>query len=119
MAAYVQQRLPLKFKGKLYNPTYRPLSPKYKKIKRERYGNRPMLVASGKLKYAALHGSKLVKSNNEVVISFNVPYYGKLQIRAGRNWAKFNTKDIRWMRKRFIQEFAKLRAETQKSRGQI
>lgn len=51
---------------------WKPLTPDYARQKREQYGQRPILVASGRLRQSMRHGTADINNNNfSMTIKFN------------------------------------------------
>lgn len=71
---YVKRLMKNRFRGKKFNPDYPPLNYKYLQSKRKKYGLKPTLVATGRLKRTTLQ-SKGVKSGKRVYLRLRTTYY--------------------------------------------
>lgn len=113
MIFYKDERLPLKFAGKRFNPGYRPNTMEYEKQKRRKYGVKPPLVASGMARAMILKTAKLEKRQSGYAITYLAPGYmgnrPREQIFMGRNWNQPNARDIRSMRRNLMRALKKAR----------
>ena len=55
---------------------FKPLSSRYARWKQQKFGNKPILVATGRLR-ESLHRATFRAEGNSVVIRFRVPDYGR------------------------------------------
>ena len=109
MKYYVDERLPLKFKGKVYNPEYKPNSPEYERRKKKKVGNRPQLVYTGTSRNRILLSARVRKHGNRIVAQYSSTPYIRYQIAQGRNFAAFNARDRRAMKRFLIRRIKFLR----------
>lgn len=73
---YINNHMSKRFAGRSYNPDYPKYSPKYAKLKKQRYPGKPTLVATGRLKRAVLK-SKAMRGSTKTWISLNLTEYGR------------------------------------------
>jgi hypothetical protein len=86
------------------------MAPGYATWKRKRFGNKPILVATGRLR-EALAGAKCWTSGNTVIITFMVPEYGQYHQTGTKHMPKrspieADAEDVRRVREKFRDAFA-------------
>lgn len=85
---------------------YKPLTPKYAIAKARKYGIKPILVASGKLKNTVKRGWRVIRRGNTILLNVKYPRYGSYQRRDGRDFLKITRRDSRYiihmLRRRYI-----------------
>lgn len=96
--------------GNVFRYGYKGLSPAYIKQKIRKYGMKPVLVATGKLKNAVLNTWNISKRGNRYVITWNVPKYGEYQIEDNRDWRRPSNTEWQKVKDRIDSNLAKLRA---------
>lgn len=101
--AYKKQRLPLKFKGRRYNPTYTKNTQEYEKRKNKTHPGKPQLVREGNARRMVLATARVRRQGNGYALKYKAPgYMGRRpreQIALGRNWNRYNSRDIRFLRR--------------------
>lgn len=104
---YAKDRIPKHFTNSgQKDANYKPLTPAYAKAKLARYGAKPILVASGKLKNKVTSGYRVIRRGRNVFLDIKYPRYGSIQRRSGRDFLKLTQRDKRFvihmLRKKFI-----------------
>lgn len=91
---------------------YPPLSEPYATRKRKVYGNKPILVASGRMKKSLVGRAKIFRSRDRYRMTFpNATAYAKYQESMGRPPTKPNKTDMVNIKRDFVMELkAMLRA---------
>lgn len=113
LRAYIRERLPLKFAGRRYNPSYTPNKPEYNRRKqKEGYGT-VQLVRTGRAKRTIISSATVVNINSGARLSINAPFYmGRrpgAQIALGRDWLRFNSRDRRFFMRKYKEYLTRIR----------
>lgn len=96
---------------------YPPLDPKYAKRKRRKFGRKPQLVATGKLKNSVTASARAKRlSPNQVALIVSAPSYGYHQIKKGRDWISPNRRDMRDLRRYMKSRIRLIRSRNKTSR---
>ena len=95
---FAEKRIPrhFTFEGQK-DAGYKPLTPAYAKQKRKRYGIKPILVASGKLKRQVTSGFRVIRKGMSVLLKVKYPRYGSYQRKEGRDFLKMTPRDKRYV----------------------
>lgn len=111
---YINKHMNKRFGGRKYNPDYPKLSKEYVRRKNKKYGPKPILVATGKLK-AKVMRSKATKNKRSVRIVLNVTEYAKYLRQRGFNFVPPKTSQERKaIEKYFIRALRVLRKKRQR-----
>jgi hypothetical protein len=106
---YCQKILERHFKfGNANAYSYPLLDPKYLERKRKKYGNQPMLVASGLLRESVTTLYKIYKIRGQFRIVLKIPSYGKY-VKEVRDFTLVNSRDMKDMMRFYHNNFAKRR----------
>ena len=73
----------------------KPLSPNYSNLKRRKYGLKPLLVASGRLKKKVVGSAQAIRRGNRILLNVSYPRYGAYQRRDGRDFLQVPPRDKR------------------------
>jgi hypothetical protein len=94
---FADKRLPrhFTFEGQ-QDANYKPLSPRYARQKARKYGIKPILVASGKLK-RGIKNWKVVRNGKSVLLNVKYPRYGAYQRQQGRDFLVLTPRDKRYV----------------------
>ena len=106
---FLKEDLPKRFDyGNTSKYGYKPNKPSYESMKASKYGKKPQLVATGKLKNDVINNYKVNKDG----IRLKYPVYGKYLIKRGKDFTKMRQQDFKnistrtkkiilnWMKKR-------------------
>lgn len=87
---------------------YPALNPKYLERKRKKFGNQPMLVASGVLKESVTSQYKIYRIRGKFRIILKVPGYGKF-VKELRDYTIINSRDRKDLLRYYNKTFNKIR----------
>lgn len=87
---------------------YKPLSRKYAERKLKKWGLKPILVASGKLRDDATSNYRVYRIGNKWKIVLNVPEYGKY-VKEVRDYTLINKRDNRDLNRFWKKDMTKRR----------
>jgi len=112
---YIKRDLTNRFRGRRFNPNYPRTKPSYQRRKAKKYGFKPLLVATGRLKVTVTRSARVQGRKQNMRIRVSSPEYGKYLRNRGFDFIQpQTTKEKKALKKYLLKTLSKLRVARQK-----